>query len=149
VETPEPQTGKDTASKKRKRPEKDTESPEKEAASGDSSERQWRLSCSTIADWEALPLQFEGSRNQNEKALFKILQEQIVPQVLEVLQEKQREKEKEAQQLYRKRSTRLLGLELGQIELIESAPDGRRSLRKSREQQVRFTSINTFYTRPN
>jgi hypothetical protein len=118
----------------KKRGKKDAEaSPiSRESTNG---EKPWRLVCSTVEDWQAFPLQFEGSRNPQEKALLKVLQDGILSDIVDVLKEKRKEKEREAIQMYRKRSTRLLGLDMDQSAILDDNV-GRRSLRATREGKV-------------
>ncbi|KLO05777.1 hypothetical protein SCHPADRAFT_883483 [Schizopora paradoxa] len=68
---------------------------------------EWETICVSLAEWEAIPKNFEGSKHYLEKALFKVLTKSIVPFVTEGLREAAKLRAKEEAMMQRKRSSRL------------------------------------------
>ena len=58
------------------------------------SETQWRLLCSDIEEWDALKEKWKHSRSSSEKALSRILEENILPVVLPQLHDKMKQMRK-------------------------------------------------------
>ncbi|CAG8614180.1 7978_t:CDS:10 [Dentiscutata erythropus] len=67
----------------------------------------WETVCVTIAEWEEFPKRFEKSRNLQEKAFYKLLTEDLLPQILAALHEKEKEQKKLDALANRKRSSRI------------------------------------------
>ncbi|CAG8497949.1 9873_t:CDS:10 [Dentiscutata heterogama] len=67
----------------------------------------WETVCVTIAEWEEFPKRFEKSRNVQEKAFYKLLTEDLLPQILAALHEKEKERKKLDALANRKRSSRI------------------------------------------
>ncbi|OZJ05351.1 hypothetical protein BZG36_01552 [Bifiguratus adelaidae] len=76
----------------------------------------WRLVCRTVADWQAFPKQFENAKDSNEKRFYSYLTNDLLPTVVEYLQEKESEQEKLAAIANRKRSSRIWVKEIEQEE---------------------------------
>ncbi|CAG8568258.1 3133_t:CDS:10 [Acaulospora morrowiae] len=72
----------------------------------------WETVCVTAAEWESFPAQFEKTRNSAEKAFFKLLTNDLLPRVLAVLKEKEKDRKKLDALANRKRSSRLLKKEI-------------------------------------
>ncbi|CAD6884464.1 unnamed protein product [Tilletia caries] len=63
--------------------------------------------CVTKAEWEAFGSRFAGSRNKNEKALHAVLNDTILPRILEDFAEEERQRALEVVMASRKRSSRI------------------------------------------
>ncbi|KAF8274826.1 hypothetical protein EI94DRAFT_1768633 [Lactarius quietus] len=68
---------------------------------------EWETLCVTLCEWEHICERFEGATHYAEKALYKILSQQIVPAITAELREIQRKRHLEEAVSHRKRSSRL------------------------------------------
>ena len=53
--------------------------------SNDSSKDDWELLCSTSDEWEELTESFHGSKQSYERSLYKVLNEELLPDVLQMI----------------------------------------------------------------
>ena len=51
----------------------------------DSSKDEWELLCSTSDEWEELTESFRGSKQSYERSLYKVLNEELLPDVLQMI----------------------------------------------------------------
>ncbi|KAG0364039.1 hypothetical protein BGZ54_007899 [Gamsiella multidivaricata] len=79
---------------------------------------EWEPICITQHDWEEFAKAFKRSKDSTEKALYKLINEDILPKVLGDFMEKQREREKLEAIVNRKRSSRIV---IRELELQEKA----------------------------
>ncbi|GJJ08665.1 hypothetical protein Clacol_002884 [Clathrus columnatus] len=63
--------------------------------------------CVTLEDWEEFPKQFSNSTNKRERAFYKLLVNELVPAIIEVLKVKVKKQVVEDAIVHRKRSSRL------------------------------------------
>ncbi|KAI9027296.1 hypothetical protein CLU79DRAFT_844081 [Phycomyces nitens] len=75
----------------------------------------WRAVCQTSFEWEAFPSRYANSTNAEEKKLYRVLTEDVIPKVLPVLLEHEKELKKQEALLHRKRSSRLMVRELASL----------------------------------
>ncbi|KAH8994805.1 hypothetical protein EDB92DRAFT_1972371 [Lactarius akahatsu] len=68
---------------------------------------EWETICVTVYEWEHICERFEGATHYAEKALYKLLSQQIVPAITTELREIQRKRHLEEAVSQRKRSSRL------------------------------------------
>ncbi|KAF9533716.1 hypothetical protein CPB83DRAFT_405954 [Crepidotus variabilis] len=68
---------------------------------------EWETICVTLYEWEHISEQFEKATHYTEKALYKVLVNEIVPFVTEELREIERKRQAEEALIHRKRSSRL------------------------------------------
>ncbi|KAI9451079.1 hypothetical protein BJY52DRAFT_1125459 [Lactarius psammicola] len=68
---------------------------------------EWETICVTLYEWEHICERFEGATHYAEKALYKLLSQQIVPTIAAELREIQRKRQLEEAVSQRKRSSRL------------------------------------------
>ncbi|KAI5119001.1 hypothetical protein M0805_004411 [Coniferiporia weirii] len=68
---------------------------------------EWETLCVSLQEWEAISQQFEKTTHYLEKALYKLLSQEIVPYVTESLREAERHRAKEEALMNRKRSSRI------------------------------------------
>ncbi|KAL0093938.1 hypothetical protein F4703DRAFT_1913643 [Phycomyces blakesleeanus] len=81
----------------------------------------WRLVCQTSSDWEMFPSRYSNSTHIDEKKFYRALIEDVIPKVLPVLLEHEKELKKQEALLHRKRSSRLMVRELAS--LVPSSTD--------------------------
>ncbi|GLB40648.1 putative PHD zinc finger [Lyophyllum shimeji] len=91
---------------------------------------EWETICVTLHDWEHIAERFEKTTHYSEKALYKVLVNNIVPVVTEELREIERKEKLAMAMTQRKRSSRLL-LRQSEKEQAEAAE------RKRREEEER------------
>ncbi|KAI9475827.1 MAG: hypothetical protein EXX96DRAFT_574805 [Benjaminiella poitrasii] len=94
---------------------------EKEQSDEEESEEEgewmpWKLLCYSKADWEQLPLKYVNSKNPDEQNFHRLLSEDLLPKVLPVLEEHEKELKKQEAMLNRKRSSRIMMKELEALE---------------------------------
>ncbi|TDL14421.1 hypothetical protein BD410DRAFT_797206 [Rickenella mellea] len=68
---------------------------------------EWETVCVTLAEWETVATQFEHATHYAEKALYKILVQDIVPSVTSMLRDIEKQRQKEEAVVHRKRSSRI------------------------------------------
>ncbi|GBE88446.1 predicted protein [Sparassis crispa] len=68
---------------------------------------EWETICVTLHEWEHISERFEKSNHYLERALFKVLSQQIVPAVTAELKEANRKRQMEDAIVHRKRSSRI------------------------------------------
>ena len=69
-------------------------------------------------DWRTFPEQFAKSRDLDEKALYKLLKEEVGPTIIEALIIRAQEKAKEEAVMNRKRSSRIATIQLEREEIV-------------------------------
>ncbi|KAI8809313.1 hypothetical protein BJ742DRAFT_805832 [Cladochytrium replicatum] len=74
----------------------------------DFTEPSWSLVARTSDDWQIFPQQFQNSRNAQERQLYTFLVDQVLPKVLDDIQEKEKERMLQEMVNNRKRSSRLM-----------------------------------------
>ncbi|AAW42093.1 hypothetical protein CNBC6970 [Cryptococcus deneoformans B-3501A] len=79
---------------------------------------EWETVCVTLYDWRTFPEQFAKSKHPDEKALYKLLHDQVGPTIIEQLTEKEKERLKQEAFLNRKRSSRIATKELEKEEAV-------------------------------
>ncbi|KAI8978079.1 hypothetical protein BDB01DRAFT_898817 [Pilobolus umbonatus] len=72
----------------------------------------WQLVCRTPQEWKLFPNNYKDSTNAYEKHLYSILVDELLPKILPILEEHEKEKRKQEAIIHRKRSTRILMKEL-------------------------------------
>lgn len=117
----------------------DSESAEATAAEDNSGGQRWSLVCRTLDDWREFPARFQGSTNAAEKAFYRFLTDDLQPQVVEALEEKDRELELQRAMANRKRSDRLVVREIERMELEEQ--ERRRRQEQERQAQSRREAL--------
>ncbi|KAF9158153.1 hypothetical protein DFQ26_007932 [Actinomortierella ambigua] len=109
----------------------------------------WEPLCVTRQEWEEFAAVFKRSKHPEEKALYTVVNYDILPKVLEDLMTKERERQKLEAVANRKRSSRIVIRELEiqekarleairQQELAEAAERRKRELRERREDRERL-----------
>ncbi|GMK58207.1 hypothetical protein CspeluHIS016_0502390 [Cutaneotrichosporon spelunceum] len=88
----------------------------KEAAAVPEGFIEWEAVSVTLYDWKTWPEQFAKSRDPDEKALYKLLVNNLAPQIIEVLTIKEQERLKQEAINNRKRSSRIATRELAREE---------------------------------
>ncbi|CAK9783526.1 hypothetical protein CC85DRAFT_194526 [Cutaneotrichosporon oleaginosum] len=88
----------------------------REAASVPAGFIEWEAVCVTLYDWRTWPEQFAKSRDPDEKALYKLLVNDVAPQIIEGLMAKEQERLKQEAINNRKRSSRIATRELAREE---------------------------------
>ncbi|CAA7268161.1 unnamed protein product [Cyclocybe aegerita] len=68
---------------------------------------EWETICATLYEWERIAERFQNATHYTEKALYKVLVNQIVPAVTEELREIERKRNLEEAMVHRKRSSRI------------------------------------------
>ncbi|KAF9048495.1 hypothetical protein BJ165DRAFT_1023939 [Panaeolus papilionaceus] len=68
---------------------------------------EWEMICATLYEWEHVTEQFANATHYTEKALYKLLSQQIVPEVVHELKEIEKKRQIEEALSHRKRSSRL------------------------------------------
>ncbi|KAF8581073.1 hypothetical protein K439DRAFT_256606 [Ramaria rubella] len=72
-----------------------------------SNEESWETVCATLTEWEEFPQRFEKSAHRAEKTFYKLLTNDLVPMITEVLRVDVRKKVMEEAVVHRKRSSRI------------------------------------------
>lgn len=72
-----------------------------------SNEESWETVCVTLQDWEEFTKQFENSTNNREKAFYKLLVNELLPSITNVLKAEVKKQVMEDALMQRKRSSRL------------------------------------------
>ncbi|KAE8271887.1 hypothetical protein A4X09_0g458 [Tilletia walkeri] len=99
--------------------------------------------CVTKAEWEAFGGRFAGSRNKNEKALHTVLNDTILPRILEDFAEQERQLALEVVMASRKRSSRIASRdsEREERERLEAARmEQEAKMAKLREEEIARTN---------
>ncbi|KAI8368237.1 uncharacterized protein BYT42DRAFT_585861 [Radiomyces spectabilis] len=103
----------------------------------------WKLVCLTREDWEKLPNKFVKSAHPDEKQFYQVLVNDVLPKVIPVLEEHEKELKKQEALAHRKRSSRLMIRELEalersqQIQQAELAAAGTKRVSSRREEMAR------------
>jgi hypothetical protein len=61
----------------------------------------------TVADWQAFPARFENSKNRDEQKMHQYLTRDLLPQIIPILEDREKEKKLEQALSNRKRSSRI------------------------------------------
>ncbi|WOO85751.1 Reticulocyte-binding protein 2 a [Vanrija pseudolonga] len=80
---------------------------------------EWEAVCVTLQEWSSFPEQWAKSKDADEKALYRLVADDIRPQVLEVLEAKEQERIKQEAINNRKRSSRIATRELAKEEQLK------------------------------
>ncbi|KAL1405212.1 hypothetical protein Q8F55_008837 [Vanrija albida] len=80
---------------------------------------EWEAVCVTLQEWNSFPEQWAKSKDADEKALYRLLVDDVRPQVLEVLEAKEQERLKQEAINNRKRSSRIATRELAREEELK------------------------------
>ncbi|KAI8991534.1 hypothetical protein BDF20DRAFT_845148 [Mycotypha africana] len=81
----------------------------------------WKLVCSSKLEWEQFPAKYEHSKNVDEQRFYQLLVDDLLPKVLPVIEEHEKELRKQEALLNRKRSSRIMIKELEALERAASA----------------------------
>ncbi|KAI7905681.1 uncharacterized protein BX663DRAFT_500560 [Cokeromyces recurvatus] len=76
----------------------------------------WKLICYSKNDWEQLPLKYANSKNPDEQSFYQLLVDDLLPKILPVLEEHEKELKKQEAMWNRKRSSRIMMKELEALE---------------------------------
>ncbi|RSH88163.1 uncharacterized protein EHS24_000691 [Apiotrichum porosum] len=101
---------------------------------------EWETVCVSLYDWQHYPDQWEKSKHPDEKALYKLLKDEVGPQIIEVLQAKEQERLKQEALNNRKRSSRIATRELEREEAIRREAAEREMeerMEKSRQEEAK------------
>jgi hypothetical protein len=101
METPSTQNSKKKSSKSGKKRKQTDSNEETELVYQESS---WHLICATMDDWRLFPERFEQSRNPAEKRFYKVLKDNLLPEIMPVFEAKIKEWENKMKWENRKRS---------------------------------------------
>ncbi|KAH8550080.1 hypothetical protein BGW37DRAFT_91186 [Umbelopsis sp. PMI_123] len=90
-------------------PEEEEEVPAHITAQEETEEewKPWKMLCITAGDWQAFPARFENSKNRDEQRMYQYLTKDLLPQILPILEEREKEKKLEQALNNRKRSSRI------------------------------------------
>ncbi|XP_077995094.1 uncharacterized protein LOC144448682 [Glandiceps talaboti] len=69
------------------------------------SSAKWQLICETVQDWENLAETFKKSKSMNERALYKTLQEDFIPEIENMIESKERDMRKKLAELAPRRTS--------------------------------------------
>eukprot|EP00158_Paraphelidium_tribonemae_P005181 Partr_v1_DN27214_c1_g1_i1_m38525 putative PHD finger domain protein len=143
-ETRSSSPAKKSAKSRRTRASMPDEKPEKVDEEADLP--RWEPVCISIEEWRNFPSRFEGSKDRYEKAFYKLLTDDVLPKVLDDLEEIEKQKRLESALNNRKRSNRLVYRELEQMEMDrlaemrrkeqEAAMSSRRDAFSSRREEI-------------
>ncbi|KAI8089055.1 uncharacterized protein BX664DRAFT_332062 [Halteromyces radiatus] len=97
-----------TASEKEEEKEEDT--------SDDEDWTPWKMVCMTAAEWQHFPEKYAKSNHVQEQEFHHLLVEDVLPKVLPVVEEHEKNRKKQEALLSRKRSSRILVRELEALE---------------------------------
>ena len=92
--------------------DEDEEDDQEEQTDEHQADVSWQTVCVTLQEWETFPQRFKGSKNPDEKYLYKVLEQNLLPPILEELRKVEKEKLMAEALMHRKRSSRLVGKEL-------------------------------------
>ncbi|KAG1227697.1 hypothetical protein G6F68_007989 [Rhizopus microsporus] len=81
----------------------------------------WKLICYSKQDWEQIASRYEHSDHADEKRFYNLLVNDLVPKVLPILEEREREIKKQEAIIHRKRSSRIMIRELEALERASSS----------------------------
>ncbi|ORE05211.1 hypothetical protein BCV72DRAFT_142588 [Rhizopus microsporus var. microsporus] len=81
----------------------------------------WKLICYSKQDWEQIASRYEHSDHADEKRFYNLLINDLVPKVLPILEEREREIKKQEAIIHRKRSSRIMIRELEALERASSS----------------------------
>lgn len=84
----------------------------------------WKLVCLSKQDWEQLPLKYANSKNLDEIRFHTLLVDDLIPKIIPVLEEREKEIKKQEALMHRKRSSRIMIKELEALERASSSFDG-------------------------
>lgn len=144
-EIPKPPAAKKSKSKKKKlaapagrrssrrtNVQAEQQEPEEESEEEEESEWvPWKLVCASKYEWEQFPSKYANSKNIDEQRLYKLLVNELIPKIIPVLEEHEREIKKQEALIHRKRSSRILFKELEALERSSSIEPEPRSSRAS------------------
>jgi hypothetical protein len=77
--------------------------------------------CCSIQDWEQIPNKYANSDNTDEKKFHDLLVNDLLPKILPILEDKEKEIKKQEAMINRKRSSRILIRELEALERASSS----------------------------
>ncbi|XP_059175547.1 titin homolog [Physella acuta] len=95
----------------------------------------WQLVCESVEDWEHLTEEFKDTKIYKEKQLYKTLKNDFLPEIPTIMEDKERAREKRAQEMLPKRSS--YRLELKKLEEEEKE----RLNREAEEEEERLKAI--------
>ncbi|KAI9288060.1 hypothetical protein BC943DRAFT_357777 [Umbelopsis sp. AD052] len=94
--------------------ENDTPPPEEEEQpaplheeEADEEWKPWKMLCISATDWQTFPRRFENSKNRDEQKMHQYLTKDLLPQILPILEEREKERKLEQALNSRKRSSRI------------------------------------------
>ncbi|KAG2236889.1 hypothetical protein INT48_002702 [Thamnidium elegans] len=95
----------------------------------------WKLVCASKYEWEQFPSKYANSKNLDEQRFYNLLVNDLIPKIIPVLEEHEREIKKQEALLHRKRSSRILFKELEALERSSSFEPESRSRSSHRIEQ--------------
>ncbi|KAK4683745.1 hypothetical protein P7C73_g6483, partial [Tremellales sp. Uapishka_1] len=101
---------------------------------------EWEAVCVTLYDWRTFPEKFAKSSHPDEKALYKLLKDQVGPTVLSALVIKEQDRLKKEAVINRKRSSRIATKELEreeQLRIEKAQQDMEDRMERSRREETR------------
>lgn len=91
--------------------------------------------CASKHEWEQFPSRYANSKNLDEQKFYKLLVNDLIPKIIPVLEEHEKEIKKQEAILHRKRSSRILFKELEALERSSSFEPEPRSRSSHRIEQ--------------
>lgn len=76
----------------------------------------WQLLCCSIQDWQQIHLKYADSTDTDEKKFHDLLIHDLVPKILPILEDREKEIKRQEAIIHRKRSSRIMIRELGALE---------------------------------
>jgi hypothetical protein len=80
----------------------------------------WKLICLTKQDWEQISLKYANSKNLDEQRFHTLLVDELIPKIIPVLEDREKEIKKQEALMHRKRSSRIMIRELEALERASS-----------------------------
>ncbi|CAG8501792.1 11713_t:CDS:10 [Paraglomus brasilianum] len=97
----------------------------------------WETVCVTLQEWREFPRQWVKSRGKAEKELYRTLNEEILPEVLDYLEAKEKEKRRQEALANSRRSTRLAVKAIAKAEEARLAEVERMRITENRSNENR------------
>ncbi|CAO3587109.1 unnamed protein product [Absidia cylindrospora] len=100
----------------------------------------WKLVCMTVDEWQRFPQKYAKSNHTQDQQFHQLLIDDVLPKVIPVIEEHEKNRKKQEALAYRKRSSRILVRELEALEHHQAVPNDLSSQEKtlSRSEQRRL-----------
>ncbi|KAI9281842.1 hypothetical protein BY458DRAFT_552621 [Sporodiniella umbellata] len=76
----------------------------------------WRLICCSIQDWQQIPLKYADSNHSDERKFHDLLVHDLLPKIIPILEDREKQLKKQEAMSNRKRSSRIMIRELEALE---------------------------------